>query len=170
MATKQITYRNDKAVVVRVYVEKPRKKRSSSNHIHHHHQHHHHHHLHHYHIHQGVREGVVHGSASKGYDRRAGLLKYSHLLRESARGTISTQVPLIAPSNNKKPDVGKSACFGNWKLLIPSFLRSRSKAPKKEKKKKQMLGGVLEDGMKILQVRRGKSLIPNVFSKSRMGA
>ncbi|KAG5028375.1 hypothetical protein AAZX31_05G064100 [Glycine max] len=129
MPTKQVTYRNDKVVLVKVYVEKPRKKSSSS--IQHHHLH--------YHIHHTIRQEVVHGSGSKGsYGRRAGLLMYSHLLRESARGASSTpsfskwvannnfQPPTqITPSNKKKPEYReKSTCFGSLKLLIPRFLRS----------------------------------------------
>lgn len=72
-------------MLVRVYVEKPRKKSSSSV------QHHHHHH---YHIHQTLRQEVVHVPPRQGYDRRAGLLAYSHLLRQSARGASST--PLLS--------------------------------------------------------------------------
>jgi len=61
-------------VVVRVYVEKkPRKKGSSS--IQHQHQ--------------------LHGPISMGCGRRAGLLSYSHLLRQSAKGALS------APSFSK---------------------------------------------------------------------
>ncbi|RDX76758.1 hypothetical protein CR513_43203, partial [Mucuna pruriens] len=152
MPTKQVTYRNDKTVLVRVYVEKPRKKKSSS--IQHHHLY--------YHIHHTVRQEVVH---RKGYDRRAGLLMYSHLLRESARGASSTPSfnnwvannnlhppTQIGPSNKKKAEYGgKPTCFGSWKLLIPRFLRSWSKAQEKEKKKKQMRGGLPGNGMKMLQ-------------------
>jgi len=55
-------------VVVRVYVEKPRKKRSSS---------------------------IRHGPITMVSGRREGLLRYSHLLRQSARGALS------APSFSK---------------------------------------------------------------------
>jgi len=58
-------------VVVRVYVEKPRKKNSSS--IQH----------------------QLHGPISMGCGRRAGLLSYSHLLRQSAKEALS------APSFSK---------------------------------------------------------------------
>ncbi|KAJ1415054.1 hypothetical protein SESBI_18416 [Sesbania bispinosa] len=158
MPTKQVTYRNDKAVVVSVYVEKPREKRPSSIQLHNHH----------YHVHHTDRKEVIPGSASKGYDRRSGLLKYSHFLRESAKGASSTplltkcstnnfqppiqMVPLRKPKNAERP-----ASLGNWKLLIPSFLRSWLNAQKMEKKKKRMRGGFLGNGLKKLQV-------PNVFS------
>ena len=94
----QVTYSKDKAVVVRVYAENPGKKRSSSIQ-----QHHHHHHLH-YHVHHTFRQEVVHGPASNGYDRRAGLLMYSHQLRQSAR-ELSSSIPLLSKSanNNLQP-------------------------------------------------------------------
>ncbi|KAG4933239.1 hypothetical protein JHK87_047241 [Glycine soja] len=153
----RVTYCNDKAVLVRVYVEKPRKKSSSS--IQHQHLH--------YHIRHTIRQEVVLGSGSKGsYARRAGLLMYSHLLRESAKGALSTpsfsklvannnlQPPTqITPSNKKKPVYReKPTCFGSLKLLIPRFLRSWSKAKNKEKNKKPMHGGFSGNGMKMLQV------------------
>ncbi|TKY55509.1 hypothetical protein E2542_SST19924 [Spatholobus suberectus] len=171
MPTKQVTYRNDKAVLVRVYVEKPRKKRSLIQHQHHH--------LH-YHIHHKVRQEVVHhGSGSKGYDRRAGLLMYSHLLRESERGASSTpSFSKWVANNNLQPPTrpfhqekaghgGKPTCFGSWKLLIPRFLRSWSKAQNKEKKKKQKREGFSGNEVKMLQVWRGKNFFPNVFSTTR---
>lgn len=173
---------------MRVYVEKPRKKRSSS--IQHQHK--------------------IDGPISMGCGRRAGLLSYSHLLRQSARGALSapsfskwvtntnlhppTQVHIhsllsssqvyervhtiflliildlfpifiydvsefiitlqgrflvlqIAPSNMKKP-----TCFGSctWKLLIPRFLRSCSKAKKKENKKKHMGTHFSGNGMRMI--------------------
>ncbi|BAT75792.1 hypothetical protein VIGAN_01371200 [Vigna angularis var. angularis] len=145
MPTKQVSFCNDKKVVVRVYVEKPRKKRSSS--IQHQYQ--------------------IHGPISMGCGRRAGLLSYSHLLRESARGALSApsfskwvtntnlQPPTqgrflvlqITPSNMKKP-----TCFGSctWKLLIPRFLRSCSKAKKKENKKKHMGADFSGNGMRMI--------------------
>ncbi|KAL2322984.1 hypothetical protein Fmac_027363 [Flemingia macrophylla] len=167
MPTKQVSYRNDKTVLVRVYVEKPRKNRSSSSSIHHQH-----------HIHHRVRREVVHhGSGIKGHDRRAWLLMYSRLLRESARGTSSkpsfsdllanNPPSQIVPSNKERSGHGeKTSCFGNWKLLIPRFLISSSwsKAKDKEKNKKQ------KRGTNMLQVWREKSFFPNVFSTKRKRA
>ncbi|KAK2356381.1 hypothetical protein QL285_093719 [Trifolium repens] len=64
-------------------------------------------------------------------------------------------------SSKKTPKhAGTPACFGNWKLLIPSFLRSWSNEQKKEKKKQRISG----NGFKKLQVNKGKGFIPNVFS------
>ncbi|XP_057420379.1 uncharacterized protein LOC130714497 isoform X2 [Lotus japonicus] len=178
MPTKQVVYRRDRAVLLRVYVEKPRKKKPPPIQ----HQHHHHHH---YHIHHTVRKEEIHGSGSKGsYDRRSGLLKYSRLLRESARGASSTPLPskgsttknlqpptLMAPFKKKQPKYAeRPACFGDWKLLIPSCLRQMLSAPKKGQKKKKMHGGFSGNLMKKLQVRRGKSFIPNVFSTTRKRA
>ncbi|CAJ1943230.1 unnamed protein product [Sphenostylis stenocarpa] len=148
MPTKQVTYRNDKVVVVRVYVEKPRKKRSSSSIQHQYYDH----------IHHRIRDEVGHGATNMRCGRRAELLRYSHLLRESARGALSApsfskwvtnnnhQPPTqIAPSNMKKPTF-----FGSWKLLIPRFLRSWSIAKNKEKKTKHTGGDILGNGMKII--------------------
>ncbi|XP_027921667.1 uncharacterized protein LOC114179508 isoform X1 [Vigna unguiculata] len=146
MATKQVSLCSDKKVVVRVYVEKkPRKKGSSS--IQHQHQ--------------------LHGPISMGCGRRAGLLSYSHLLRQSAKGALSApsfskwvannnlQPPTqgrflvlqIAPSNMKK-----ATWFGScsWKLLIPRFLRSWSKGKKKENKKKHMGADFSGNGMRMI--------------------
>ncbi|KAK2410052.1 hypothetical protein QL285_045442 [Trifolium repens] len=77
-------------------------------------------------------------------------------------GTESTGV-LSSPMNSskKKPKhAGTPACFGNWKLLIPSFLRSWSNEQKKERKKQRISG----NGFKKLQVNKGKGFIPKVFS------
>ncbi|MED6156667.1 hypothetical protein PIB30_016404 [Stylosanthes scabra] len=160
MPTKLVNCNRGKAVLVRVYAEKHGKRRSSSIQRHHHH---HHQHVH-YHIHQTFRQEAHSSATSKGYDRRAGLLNYSHQLRASARGTssASSSAPLLSMSthNNIQPaptkmispkkkskDTGKPTCFGNWKLLIPSFLRSWWNAPKKKKKE-----------------RRGRNLFSNVYS------
>ncbi|KAK7251819.1 hypothetical protein RIF29_35365 [Crotalaria pallida] len=169
----KVSYCKDKAALVRVYVEKPRKKKSSSI------QHHHHHHY--YHIHQTLRQEVVHVPSRQGHDRRAGLLMYSHHLRQSARGASST--PLLsqwsanntsiqcekqmAPSKKKPKNGRRPACFGNWKQLIPIFLRSRSSAPQKDKNKKQNHSGFLGNAIKILQVRRGRSFIRSMFSTTK---
>lgn len=174
MPTKQVSYRKDKAVLVKVYVEKPKKKRLSSS-IQQHHHHHHHYHIHHTVKQQGI-DGSASTSSSKGYDRKSGLLMYSRLLRNSTKGGASS-IPLLpkdSANNNiqtpivqmnslkKKPkNAGTPGCFGNWKLLIPSFLRPWSNDPKKEKKKKKEISG---NGFKKLQVSRGKSIIPKVFS------
>ncbi|KAK2410051.1 hypothetical protein QL285_045442 [Trifolium repens] len=71
------------------------------------------------------------------------------------------KVPLMMNSSKKKPKhAGTPACFGNWKLLIPSFLRSWSNEQKKERKKQRISG----NGFKKLQVNKGKGFIPKVFS------
>ncbi|KAF7828485.1 myotubularin-related protein [Senna tora] len=148
MPTQQVICRRGKTVVVRVYVEKPRKKSVPSNHHHHHH----------YRIHRTFRGEVVndHGTAKKGYDRRAELLMYMQFLRNSARSTplLSNQLSnnfngkpttRVVPSQKKPKYEGKHACFGNWELLIPSCLRSytsMSDKPEEKKKKKQMHGGL----------------------------
>ncbi|KAI4327193.1 hypothetical protein L6164_019683 [Bauhinia variegata] len=143
MPTQNVTCCKDKVVLVRVYVEKPRKKRESSNHHHHHH---------HYHFHQTFRREVVQGTAGKGYDRKAELLRYSQRLRQSARSAPSIpllsnkQIPnnnrqliKIVPSQRKPKTSEKPSCFGNWKLTIPSFLRSLTSTKSKKKRKRSGL-------------------------------
>ncbi|ESW27709.1 hypothetical protein PHAVU_003G225300 [Phaseolus vulgaris] len=135
MPTKQVSYCSDKKVVVRLYVEKPRKKNSSS--IQH----------------------QLHGPISMGCGRRAGLLSYSHLLRQSAKEALSAPSfskwvtnnnlhppTQITPSNMKRP-TWLGSC--SWKLLIPRFLRSWSKA-KNKKNKKQNCGDFSGNGMKTI--------------------
>lgn len=63
----------------------------------------------------------------------------------------------MTPSKKKPKYAGRPACFGNWKLLIPSFLRSWCNVQKKKKKKKQVYGGFSGKGMRILQVIGWKS-------------
>ncbi|KAJ0047916.1 hypothetical protein Pint_15758 [Pistacia integerrima] len=75
MPTKMAKFCREKAVLITVYVEKPRRRRVLSN-QHHHHHHHHHHYL-------------LRGSG-KGYNRRAELLRYSQSLRESVRPAASS--------------------------------------------------------------------------------
>lgn len=55
--------------------------------------------------------------------------------------------PFQATASKKKPKHGgRPAWSGNWKLPSPRFFRS------KEKKKKQMQGGFLENGIKKIKV------------------
>ncbi|XP_004509032.1 uncharacterized protein [Cicer arietinum] len=170
MPTKQVSYRNDKEVLVKVYVEKGREKRLSSIQ-----QHHHHYHIYHHKVTQEVVDGSTSSSSNKGYDRRSSLLMYSRHLRNSARGGASSMplLPKYSTNNNlqsstkmnsfekKQKHGGTPVCFGNWKLVIPSILRSWSNDQKKEKKKKQVNSG---NGFKKLQVVRGKGFIQKIFS------
>ncbi|KAG6635867.1 hypothetical protein CIPAW_11G072700 [Carya illinoinensis] len=78
MPTKTLTYSKEKSVLLKVYVEHPRKKRVSQGPHHHHHHHNHH-------LHQTIRREVIlynvnAGASSKGYDGRAQLLQYSRQL------------------------------------------------------------------------------------------
>ncbi|XP_057510459.1 uncharacterized protein LOC130792884 [Actinidia eriantha] len=130
MPTKMATCCKDKAVIVAVYVETPRKRRFSSNN--------HHHHLH---LHQPKHGGGV-------YNRRAQLLDYSRRLRESARSGPSNPLnPKPVSSSNQqpmkqitavgsKPKHGKvPACLGNCKIAIPSFLKSLTTLQAKKQRK-----------------------------------
>ncbi|KAM3686872.1 hypothetical protein ACJW30_10G034700 [Castanea mollissima] len=125
----------EKAVLVTVYVERPRKKKVSTNH----HQHHHHNHY----LHQ------KRGNPSQPW--RAQLLQYSKHLRESSQSVTTTPLPLrptsssnqqpstqIAAFQRKRKQDRAPACLGIWKILLPNFFRYLicSKARKERKKKK----------------------------------
>ncbi|KAL7167019.1 hypothetical protein ACSBR2_037641 [Camellia fascicularis] len=155
----QGTFCKEKAVLVAVYVETPKKRRLSSNN--HHHDSHHHHHYHQHYLHQ-----PKHGANGGRYNRRADLLDYSRHLRASAQSGPSTPVlhPKPVPSEpNNQPmtqiiGVGDKtkgskvtrlpSCLGNLKLVIPSFLRSFQ--AKKERKKKKRTDDSTEIKMKSI--------------------
>ncbi|XP_021284039.1 uncharacterized protein LOC110416346 [Herrania umbratica] len=145
MPTKMATRCKDMAVLVTVYVEKPRRRVSSNNQ---------HHRQRHYLHHTIKQEQIKHGGTGKVYNRRAELLHYSQRLRESARSAASTPSQSKPVSTNdqqasnkivavqSKPKYSKTpACFDNWGILIPSFLRSLTTLrAKKTGKKKQHVG------------------------------
>ncbi|KAK9274432.1 hypothetical protein L1049_021679 [Liquidambar formosana] len=132
MPTKMATFCREKVVLVTVYVERPRRRLSSN---------HHHHHHHHHHLYLPVKQEVKqhkHGVAGRGSDRRADLLRYSQHLRESARPAASSTPLLPKPISSNKEQTTKKiiavrskpkharvpTCLGNWKLVIPNFVRS----------------------------------------------
>ncbi|GMY29899.1 Protein lingerer like [Fagus crenata] len=134
----------EKAVLVTVYVERPKKRKVSTNH-------------HHHYLHRTTKQEVTQFSpcaSGKGYDRRAQLLQYSQHLRESSRSATITPLPLKSSSSiNKQPttqitavqrkqkDDRAPACLGSWKISIQNFFRSlTSIQAKKERKKKKHRG------------------------------
>ncbi|XWS38656.1 hypothetical protein CRYUN_Cryun19dG0149600 [Craigia yunnanensis] len=166
MPTKMATCCKEKAVLVTVYREKPR-KRTSSNHQHRHYLHH------------TIKQ------AGKGYNRRAELLHYSQRLRESAGSAASTPLqskPVSSidqqPSNKiitvqRKPKYSKtSACFDNWGILIPSFLRSLKNLQAKKPGNKNKNGGSTSSNnnnkmkavMKSLQMQKKWRLFSKLIS------
>ncbi|XWS49175.1 hypothetical protein CRYUN_Cryun13aG0141300 [Craigia yunnanensis] len=175
MPTKRATCCKDKAVLITVYVEKPRMRASSNHQNHHHHQHY---------LHHTIKKELIqhkHGGADRGYNRRAELLHYSQRLRESARSSSSTPLqskPVSSndqqPSNKiitvqRKPKYSKTpACFDNWGILIPGFLRSLTNLQAKKTGKKNNGGSTSSNNnkmkvvMKSLQMQRNWRLI---FSK-----
>ncbi|KAK4262530.1 hypothetical protein QN277_028079 [Acacia crassicarpa] len=169
MPTQQVICRKGKAVLVRVYVEKPRKMTVPSNHVHHHH-----HVFHH------------NGYLRQGYDRKAELLRYSQFLRNSVRKEPSTTLlpskqisdnvkgkpsTRVVSSKRKQMHEGNLyGCFGNWKLLIPSFLRSNAKSKHRKKKKEMQKGSSLSqiaNVMKTSRVKRRQGFFPRMFSSTR---
>ncbi|KAK4557706.1 hypothetical protein RGQ29_007462 [Quercus rubra] len=137
------TCRKEKAVLVTVYVERPRKKASTN----HHHHHHHHHYLHH----TTKREvtQVNHGASGpgKGYDRRAQLLQYSKRLRESSRSATITPLPL-EPTSSSNHNQQPSTQLG-----------------KREKKKHRgSKSNTLKDVMKDLEGQKKQGFISKLSS------
>ncbi|KAK6262813.1 hypothetical protein QUC31_008629 [Theobroma cacao] len=165
MATKMATRCQDMAVLVTVYAEKPRRSVSSN---------HQHNRQHHYLHHTIKQELIKHGGAGKGYNRRAELLHYSQRLRESARSAASTALQSKPVSSNdqqasnkivavqRKPKCSRTpACFDNWGILIPRFLRSLTTLQaKKTGKKKQHCrstaknSSMMRAAMKSLQMQK----------------
>ena len=100
----------EKAVLVAVYEEKPRKRRTvtrNKDNIKHHHHHHHHHHLH---IHESKK--------SEGNNRKAELLSYSKHLRESKKLEASTSThrrpKSLEASTRKDQETLASVCLSNY--------------------------------------------------------
>ncbi|KAL8088927.1 hypothetical protein AgCh_038626 [Apium graveolens] len=143
MPTKMVTGgKNQKSVLVAVFVERPRKRRllpsNGGPEKHYHHHHHHHHHLH---LHQAHNKG---GSSN----RRAELLDYSRRLRDSAPNTpkhhhqtkpaasvssiIQQPINQIMAAQSKRKHEKAPGCMGNWR----SFLKSLTMPSKGKKKKK----------------------------------
>ncbi|CAK9173314.1 unnamed protein product [Ilex paraguariensis] len=174
--TRWATCCREKAVLVAVYVERPRKRRLLAN------QQHHHHHHHHLYLHQAKR-----GAHGGGSNRKADLLNYSRHLRESARsGQSSPSLPNPKPvSHNHQPlmtqmiavpskpkNARVPACLGNWKIIIPSFLRSLTTShPRKEKKKRKKNSGStatrMKAVMKSFQVKEKKGFVSKLFASLR---
>ncbi|XP_055821209.1 uncharacterized protein LOC129889783 [Solanum dulcamara] len=157
MPTRMVTYLRERTVYVAVLVESPRRRRSSStNNKFHQHQH-----LH-------VRN-VANGG---GYNRKTQLLEYSRNLRASNQSKPSTplvpqqvqrQNSQIIAVKNKPKYVSVPACMGNWKFVMPRFLRSFMSQNKKSKKKKNMASKTnkIKAMVKSFQVQRK----PGLFSK-----
>ncbi|KAK1356467.1 hypothetical protein POM88_049723 [Heracleum sosnowskyi] len=141
MPSKMVTgSKNEKSVLVAVFVERPRKRgllSSNGGAGKHYHHHHHHHHLH---LHQSRKQG---GSSN----RRAELLDYSRRLRNSAENTpkhhhqtkpasvasiIQQPINEIMAAQSKRKHEKSPACMGNW----TSFLKSLTMPSKGKKKKK----------------------------------
>ncbi|WOG87062.1 hypothetical protein DCAR_0206282 [Daucus carota subsp. sativus] len=129
--------KNQKSVLVAVFVERPRKRGLLASNNHHHHHHHHHHHLH---LHQSHKHGG-------GSNRKADLLDYSRRLRDSAPNTpnrhhhqnkpssvssiIQQPINQIMAAQSKRKHQKAPSCMGNWK----GFLKSLT-SPSKGKKRK----------------------------------
>ncbi|GLT91141.1 hypothetical protein SLE2022_090440 [Rubroshorea leprosula] len=125
MPTKMATYCCEKAVLVTVYVEKPRRR------------------ILHHHLHHTIRKEVIQqerGVTGEGCNRRAELLHYCQRLRLSApqlpppASTSSQSKPDSSTHqqpSNKNATVQRTtkhsrtpAWLRKWIILIPSFLRS----------------------------------------------
>ncbi|XP_060207453.1 uncharacterized protein LOC132635185 [Lycium barbarum] len=166
MPTRMVTYLRERTVYVAVLVEGPRKRRSSStNNKYYRHQHH--QHLH-----------VRHVANGGGYNRKAQLLEYSRNLRASSRSQPSTplvpkpvqrQNSQIVAVKNKPKHVTVPTCMGNWKFVMPRFLRSFTSQNKKSKKKKNMASKTnkIKALVKSFQVQRKPGLFSKFFASLR---
>ncbi|KAF3672284.1 hypothetical protein BC332_00671 [Capsicum chinense] len=166
MPTRMVTYLRERTVYVAVLVEGPRRRKNSStnNKIHHYQ----HQHLH-------VRH-VVNG---RGYNRKAQLLEYSRNLRAANRSQPSVSQPVqrqnsqIVAVKNKPKYVTVPACMGNWKFVMPRFLRSFMSQNKKSKKKKKKnmasKTNKIKAMVKSFQVQRKSGLFSKFFASVRKG-
>ncbi|PHT58399.1 hypothetical protein CQW23_00762 [Capsicum baccatum] len=167
----QVTYLRERTVYVAVLVEGPRRRKNSStnNKIHHYQ----HQHLH-------VRH-VVNG---RGYNRKAQLLEYSRNLRAANRSQPSPSTPMVPQQvqrqnsqivavKNKPKYVTVPACMGNWKFVMPRFLRSFMSQNKKSKKKKKKnmasKTNKIKAMVKSFQVQRKSGLFSKFFASVRKG-
>ncbi|KAM3322165.1 putative protein isoform X2 [Capsicum chacoense] len=177
MPTRMVTYLRERTVYVAVLIEGPRRRKNSStnNKIHH---------CQHQHLH--VRH-VVNG---RGYNRKAQLLEYSRNLRAANRSQPSVSQPVqrqnsqpstpmvpqqvqrqnsqIVAVKNKPKYVTVPACMGNWKFVMPRFLRSFMSQNKKSKKKKKKnmasKTNKIKAMVKSFQVQRKSDLFSKFFA------
>ncbi|KAJ8556471.1 hypothetical protein K7X08_032223 [Anisodus acutangulus] len=166
MPTRMVTYLRERTVYVAVLVEGPRRRSSTTNSKFHHH---HHQHLH-----------VRHVANGGGYNRKAQLLEYSRNIRASDRPKPSTplvpkpvqrQNSQIVAVKNKPKHVTLPTCMGNWKVVMPRFLRSFMSQNKKSKKKKSMASKTnkIKAMVKSFQVQRKPGLFSKIFASLRKG-
>ncbi|XP_015085824.1 uncharacterized protein LOC107029042 [Solanum pennellii] len=167
MPTRMVTYMRERTVYVAVLVEGPTRKRSNStNNKFHHFQHQ---HLH-----------VKHVANGRGYNRKAQLLDYSRNLRASNHHQSKPSTPSVPQQvqrqnsqivavKNKPKYVSVPACMGNWKFVMPRFLRSFMTQNKKSKKKKNMASKTnkIKAMVKSFQVQRKPGLFSKVFATLR---
>ncbi|KAJ8622391.1 hypothetical protein MRB53_030920 [Persea americana] len=165
----------EKAVLVSVYVERPRRE-LKTNPSRKRHQHH-------------VRGRVITGGkVGGGYDRRAHLLHYSQQLREAARvqspsSTPSNQSPLDSPNNpqhvtivpqgqinlvqrKRRSSRTPPSCMGDCKALLPKFLRPSVGIEKKEKSGRSTMTKIVAT-MKNLKVKKKWGYLVKFFSVPR---
>ncbi|XAR70541.1 hypothetical protein NMG60_11027429, partial [Bertholletia excelsa] len=110
----------EKAVIVTLYMETPRRTKLSLKNNHHHRYHH--------------LDLPKSGGYGRGYNRKAELLEYSRCLRESAQSALSEPLnPRPTPSNNQQPkqtaavhrkpkEARVTDCAGNMKIVFPNFI------------------------------------------------
>ncbi|KAH9776952.1 hypothetical protein KPL71_006864 [Citrus sinensis] len=187
MPTKMAKFCGEKGVLISVYEEKPRRRRIAASRQQQQQQHHHHHHHHHQHRYHCLYNDLDSAGTGKGYNRRAELLQYSRTLRESPQPSPAASTPLLlkpkpTPTSSKfqppspktvavqrKPSSAKTpTCLGDWKILIPSFVRSliSLKGKKDGKKKKPSGSGTnkMTALMKSIKVQKKRGFIPKLCS------
>ncbi|XP_073047058.1 uncharacterized protein [Primulina eburnea] len=139
-----ITCCREKAVLVTVYVEKPRlRSRSSENGLSSSHRHHHH-------IYHDISK---HDKRGRGYNRRAELLEYSRQLRATSVVASNSKAPPtseVLPAKRKPKRATSPSCLGKWDSLIPSFFKTTMN-PKGKKKSSVFTTTKMEALVKCLQ-------------------
>ncbi|KAL2490011.1 uncharacterized protein Fot_43303 [Forsythia ovata] len=160
----------ERAVLVAVYVERPRRRLPSSNYQQQQQQQH---------FRQANR-----AVGGRRYNRRAELLDYARDLRTSARSGASS--PVHSSSHIRQPRAAQitqaqrkprrtivPTCLGNWKLLVPSFLTSMTASKTSKMKKKTKNRNSVSTITKIttvvkrLQMQKKKNFFSKLFAALR---
>ncbi|KAL2472539.1 tRNA-splicing endonuclease subunit Sen2-2 [Abeliophyllum distichum] len=146
----------ERAVLVAVYVERPRRRLPSSN----------------YQQQQHFRQ-ANRAVGGRRYDRRAELLEYARDLRTSARSRASSPVhssshirqPRAVQAQRKPRRTIVPTCLGNWKLLLPSFLTSMTATKtSKMKKKNKNRNSVSTISKVVKRLQKKKSFFSKLFA------
>ncbi|XP_062026271.1 uncharacterized protein LOC133742600 [Rosa rugosa] len=175
MPTKKVTCPKSKPVLLTVYVERPKRRPSSSTHPHQHHPY----------IQHTIKREVIHyrhGAGGQGYiSRRAELLQFSQRLRLSARSTAPASKPyyqnhtkspaakIVAVRRKPKNSDQAPSCFGN--RIFPSIfgLCTNFQAKKERmttKKRSGTTSNKIKSAINSLKGQKKQGFFSKLFSAS----